>query len=141
ARLVVNYKEYEKSGFKTAEDAYQARLSLEEKHLPQQILDKLYTIRSKGLIKLQDYADLHNLPIRKVRNGVYHDGFKTAVKIGSNWFLDPKDRMRERSEIVSNHSLINEVTQTYHDTRSLTKTAKLHKISVQKARKLLITSG
>lgn len=140
ARLVVNYKEYEKSGFKTAEDAYQARLSLEEEHLPQQILDKLYTIRSNGLIKLQDYADLHNLPIREVRNGVYHDGFKTAVKIGSNWFLDPKDRMRERSEIISNHSLIDEVAQTYHDTQSLTKTAQLHKISVQKARKLLITS-
>jgi len=39
--LIINKNEHSKSGFDTVEDAHQTRLDLEEKYLPEEIINKI----------------------------------------------------------------------------------------------------
>lgn len=93
------------------------------------------------LISLKEYANMHGVTPDTIRQKVLRGGFTTAQKIGRNWVIDKDEPYSDqRQKSVTSH-LIDKVANTYKKTGSLKETAKIHHISEQKVRKLLITKG
>lgn len=47
------------------------------------------------LIPIADYAALHEKDVSTVRQKAQRGGFKTAKKIGRDWFIDPDEDYKD----------------------------------------------
>lgn len=52
-------------------------------------MNDVYSIT--GLIPIAEYARIHDLAPVSVRQKCIRGGYKTAVKIGRDWFIDPNE--------------------------------------------------
>ncbi len=45
----------------------------------------------KRLVTLKEYAEMHNKKHDTVRRKALRSGFKTAMKVGRDWLIDPDE--------------------------------------------------
>lgn len=93
------------------------------------------------LISLKEYAEMHGVSPDNVRQKVLRGSFKTAQKIGRNWVIDKDEPYSDLRKTDMGNTSMEDVLNTYKKTDSIKETSKIHEISEQKVRKILITKG
>ena len=94
-----------------------------------------------ALISISEYAELNGVGSSAVRRKALRGNFKTARKIGNGWVIDSDEPYSDKRQVALNGATIDLVVRTYNSTGSIKETARVAKISEQKARKVLITKG